>query len=471
MNCRCCLVASGQERKKRVQKRKRNHRTSNIKQENARARTLASGREVVFVSIVDFYLSNSWLDQIWLILVVVNVFFFCFLMSVTAHEREKRTNQQRSFVRLFMMIGQMCSCSCFPTVSIAFRLVCCLCRSFIRSFFFFWVTSFYRIVESLFLCTRWSTFDFQLKIFLMMTNGTVKAKQQSIVHSFHSESTSCSSSSGSSSSSAAGSSTSSKNSQDNEPEGLNFDAKNFRFNIHQLKFRFSHWLWSFRRHLGGHRPKNESTCCLEENAPRFSIGRCSSTSFSWNQNALHISSWKRSLSIRKENIFESFDFSSFRFFKRLIFCNRPIESIFSTKCSSLFFFILVESVERKRKFSFSCILTELMQIDLHKIIVSQQTLTIDHCKVFLYQILRGKKTNQTVFSFCRENSMNRTFPFDFRSKISSFSIGYSSGFESKKTKETNRPKFDSLIDASRFSFVLARKSFGQQRLFAQGKVK
>ena len=31
-----------------------------------------------------------------------------------------------------------------------------------------------------------------------------------------------------------------------------------------------------------------------------------------------------------------------------------------------------------------------MQIDLHKIIVSQQTLSIDHCKVFLYQILRGK---------------------------------------------------------------------------------
>ena len=32
-----------------------------------------------------------------------------------------------------------------------------------------------------------------------------------------------------------------------------------------------------------------------------------------------------------------------------------------------------------------------MQIDLHKIIVSQQPLSIDHCKIFLYQILRGKK--------------------------------------------------------------------------------
>ena len=39
--------------------------------------------------------------------------------------------------------------------------------------------------------------------------------------------------------------------------------------------------------------------------------------------------------------------------------------------------------------SFRYILTELMQIDLHKIIVSQQPLSIDHCKVFLYQILRG----------------------------------------------------------------------------------
>ncbi|CAF1421446.1 unnamed protein product [Rotaria sordida] len=37
------------------------------------------------------------------------------------------------------------------------------------------------------------------------------------------------------------------------------------------------------------------------------------------------------------------------------------------------------------------ILTELMQIDLHKIIVSQQPLSVDHCKVFLYQILRGLK--------------------------------------------------------------------------------
>ncbi|KAK0414851.1 hypothetical protein QR680_011640 [Steinernema hermaphroditum] len=37
------------------------------------------------------------------------------------------------------------------------------------------------------------------------------------------------------------------------------------------------------------------------------------------------------------------------------------------------------------------VLTELMQSDLHKIIVSPQPLTSDHIKVFVYQILRGLK--------------------------------------------------------------------------------
>ncbi|XP_064620351.1 serine/threonine-protein kinase NLK-like [Lineus longissimus] len=37
------------------------------------------------------------------------------------------------------------------------------------------------------------------------------------------------------------------------------------------------------------------------------------------------------------------------------------------------------------------VVTELMQSDLHKIIVSPQPLTSDHVKVFLYQILRGLK--------------------------------------------------------------------------------
>jgi serine/threonine protein kinase len=35
------------------------------------------------------------------------------------------------------------------------------------------------------------------------------------------------------------------------------------------------------------------------------------------------------------------------------------------------------------------VITELMQSDLHKIIVSPQHLSTDHIKVFLYQILRG----------------------------------------------------------------------------------
>ena len=39
----------------------------------------------------------------------------------------------------------------------------------------------------------------------------------------------------------------------------------------------------------------------------------------------------------------------------------------------------------------SYVITELMQSDLHKIIVSSQPLTTDHIKVFLYQILRGLK--------------------------------------------------------------------------------
>ncbi|ESN96461.1 hypothetical protein HELRODRAFT_107531 [Helobdella robusta] len=37
------------------------------------------------------------------------------------------------------------------------------------------------------------------------------------------------------------------------------------------------------------------------------------------------------------------------------------------------------------------VLTELMQSDLHKIISSNQTLTVEHVKIFVYQILRGLK--------------------------------------------------------------------------------
>ena len=42
-------------------------------------------------------------------------------------------------------------------------------------------------------------------------------------------------------------------------------------------------------------------------------------------------------------------------------------------------------------FSEIYMITELMQSDLHKIIVSPQHLSADHIKVFLYQLLRGVK--------------------------------------------------------------------------------
>ena len=38
---------------------------------------------------------------------------------------------------------------------------------------------------------------------------------------------------------------------------------------------------------------------------------------------------------------------------------------------------------------FRYIVTDLMETDLHQIIVSPQQLTEDHIKVFIYQILRG----------------------------------------------------------------------------------
>ena len=40
--------------------------------------------------------------------------------------------------------------------------------------------------------------------------------------------------------------------------------------------------------------------------------------------------------------------------------------------------------------TFRYVLTDYMQSDLHKIIVSQQPLSGDHIKVFTYQILRGR---------------------------------------------------------------------------------
>lgn len=42
---------------------------------------------------------------------------------------------------------------------------------------------------------------------------------------------------------------------------------------------------------------------------------------------------------------------------------------------------------------YSYVLTDLMETDLHHIIVSPQPLSEDHIKVFLYQLLRGKYTH------------------------------------------------------------------------------
>ena len=65
------------------------------------------------------------------------------------------------------------------------------------------------------------------------------------------------------------------------------------------------------------------------------------------------------------------------------------------------------------------IVTELMQSDLHKIIVSPQPLSMDHIKVFLYQILRGKLTDYSVWAywcwtkrFCRFWNLMNSFTKD-----------------------------------------------------------
>lgn len=58
----------------------------------------------------------------------------------------------------------------------------------------------------------------------------------------------------------------------------------------------------------------------------------------------------------------------------------------------------------------SYVITELMQSDLHKVIVSPQPLTTDHIKVFLYQILRGERPASVlvaVLNSLRNNVMFR----------------------------------------------------------------
>lgn len=52
------------------------------------------------------------------------------------------------------------------------------------------------------------------------------------------------------------------------------------------------------------------------------------------------------------------------------------------------------------------IVTDLMETDLHQIIVSPQQLTEDHIKVFIYQILRG-----AVYCTCVTVGADSNFSF------------------------------------------------------------
>jgi len=59
------------------------------------------------------------------------------------------------------------------------------------------------------------------------------------------------------------------------------------------------------------------------------------------------------------------------------------------------------------------VITELMQSDLHKIIVSPQHLSTDHIKVFLYQILRGMLSfNMIISNFQQLLTLFFVFPQD-----------------------------------------------------------
>jgi hypothetical protein len=60
------------------------------------------------------------------------------------------------------------------------------------------------------------------------------------------------------------------------------------------------------------------------------------------------------------------------------------------------------------------VITELMQSDLHKIIVSPQHLSTDHIKVFLYQILRGMLSfNMMLSNFQQLLKLFFVFPQDW----------------------------------------------------------
>jgi len=55
----------------------------------------------------------------------------------------------------------------------------------------------------------------------------------------------------------------------------------------------------------------------------------------------------------------------------------------------------------------SYVVTELMQSDLHRIIVSPQPLSADHIKLFVYQILRGQSLLPCELMLCRGVNASR----------------------------------------------------------------
>ncbi|XP_058110049.1 mitogen-activated protein kinase homolog NTF6-like isoform X2 [Magnolia sinica] len=64
------------------------------------------------------------------------------------------------------------------------------------------------------------------------------------------------------------------------------------------------------------------------------------------------------------------------------------------RCISLLTIVRIKDVVRppeRENFNDVYIVYELMDTDLHQIIRSSQTLTVDHCQYFLYQLLRGLK--------------------------------------------------------------------------------
>ncbi|XP_076452440.1 serine/threonine-protein kinase NLK-like isoform X2 [Babylonia areolata] len=81
-------------------------------------------------------------------------------------------------------------------------------------------------------------------------------------------------------------------------------------------------------------------------------------------------------------------------FQNLISCKRvyrELRMLATFKHQNVLSLYDIVQPENGDLFSEIYVLTELMQSDLHKIIVSPQPLTADHVKVFLYQILRGLK--------------------------------------------------------------------------------